>query len=324
MEKVNVAFIGAGPAAHAYHFSSLSRMDDVRIVAIAELDEARLQKAAEQYGVPGRYTDYHEMLEKEDIDAVYVVVRPMVLKPIVLDVIAAGKHLFTEKPAGVTSAETVEMAAAAEAAGIKSAVGCNRRYCHVLRKAKELVLECGPISEMMAEFHKNMEQSYFGISILHCDGLHVIDAMRDVMGEPQEVHSHADRWYGEKGWEGTYNCFRALIRFESGAGGLFTANRKAGSRYERFEIHGHNISAYIRAPERLEVYRSDKKEPEIYTGEQLAGSNEMVMTYGYFVENREFIDCIKNDTVPLTNLSDNVKTMQLCDMIYNGSHLERD
>ncbi len=322
MDAVNVAFIGAGSFSNFVHYPSLSAMDDVRTVAIADLDESRLKATADKYGVEGRYQDYHEMLGKEDLDAVYVVMPPHGLKPIVLDVIAAGKHVFTEKPAGMNPRETAEMAAAAERAGVKSAVGCNRRYSHVIRKAKEEVLKCGPISEFMAEYHKDMKETYRGMSIMYADCVHVLDPMRDVMGEPESVHAHADWWYTRKGWEGSYNAYQALIRFASGATGIFTANRQCGARYERFEMHGNGISAYVRAPESVEIYRTGTPEPEVYTGEQLAGASGMIRTYGYFVESREFIDCIKNDTMPLTNLSDNVKTMQFCDMISAGEHLD--
>jgi len=320
MDGVRVAFIGAGKFANVFHYRTLSTMDDVAIVAIADLDEGRLKETADRYNVPGRYSDYHEMLDREEIDAVYVIMAPMTLEPIVLDVVAAGKHVFTEKPAGMNSGETARMAEAAERAGVKSAVGLNRRYCHVLRKAKEEVLKNGPISEVMAEFHKNMTGTAFGISILYADGLHVLDLMRDMLGDVESVHAHADWWYTK--WPDSRNCYRALMRFENGGAGIFTANRQAGGRYERFEVHGRGISAYVRAPDVVEIWRAGCKEPETYTGEQLAGSAETLQTYGYFVENREFIDAIKNDTMPLTNFSDNLKTMQLCDMIEAGSHVD--
>ncbi|KPK65531.1 MAG: hypothetical protein AMK73_02735 [Planctomycetes bacterium SM23_32] len=320
MDTVNVAFVGAGNFARSHHYPTLSRMDDVRVVAIAELNEDLLHETADRYGVPGRYVDYHEMLAREDVDAVYVIMPPHGLRPIVLDVIAAGKHVFTEKPAGMNTAETAEMARAAEQAGVKSAVGCNRRYCHVIRKAKAEVLLEGPISTVLAEFHKDMTGAPFGISVLYTDGLHVLDPMRYILGEAESVHAHADWWYTKDRWEASYNCFQALIRFKGGGSGLFTANRQAGGRYERFEVHGRGISAYVRAPDLVQIVRAGQDEAEVYTGEQLAGSSDERDTYGYFVESREFMDCIKNDAMPPTNFSDNVKTMQLCDMIAAGSH----
>jgi virulence factor len=318
-----VAFIGAGTFANQFHYASLSRMPDVQIVAIAELDEARLQKTAEKYNVPGRYTDYRRMLSEVEADAVYVIMNPQYLLPIALDVIRAGKNIFTEKPAGVDASEARQLAEAAARYGVKSGVGTNRRYSAVLRKAREEVEKHGPISTVVAEFHKDMTEPYFNENILYFDGLHVVDPMRWMLGEAVSVHSHADHWYSRKGWDKSYNVYQALIRFDSGGSGLFTANRQAGARYERFEIHGDGVSAYVRAPERVEVYQAGVKEPDVWTGEQLVDSAENLMTYGYFTENREFVNNVRAGRDGETNFAEHLKTLELCERIHNGEHVER-
>ena len=92
------------------------------------------------------------------------------------------------------------------------------------------------------------------------------------------------------------------------------ASRTAGSRYERFELHGKGVSAYIRAPELAEIHRQ-KEGVETVTGEQLTGSINPRITYGYLDENRHFIACILNDQTPLTNFTDAAKTMELVERI---------
>jgi virulence factor len=217
-----VAFIGAGTFANRFHFASLSRMPDVQIVAIAELNEQRLNETADTYNVPGRYTDYHRMLSEVEADAVYVIMNPQYLLPIALDVIRAGKNIFTEKPAGVDANEARQLAEAAARYGVKSGVGTNRRYSAVLRKAREEVAKQGPISTVVAEFHKDMTESYFGENILYFDGLHVVDP-----------------------------------------------------------------------------------------------------TYGYFTENREFVNNVRAGRDGETNLAEHLKTLELCERIHNGDHVER-
>ena len=111
----------------------------------------------------------------------------------------------------------------------------------------------------MAEFHKDMaeEGPYYGVSILRTDIIHVVDALRDLCGDVTEVAAHVDHQYVR--WEGSYNLFNALLRFENGASGILTANRTSGNRYERFEYHGRNVSTYIRAPEQAEIYRKGQR-----------------------------------------------------------------
>jgi virulence factor len=314
MEQVRVGFIGAGGLANHVHYPSLAEDSRVELAAICDLDEAKLTRTAEKYGVAARYTVYQKMLEREALDAVYVIMPPMPLHPIVMDCLAAGKHVFIEKPPGVRTEDTRAWAAAAERQGVKTMVAFNRRYASVFAAAKRVVAESGRPSMAMAEFHKDMaaEGPYYGISILRTDIIHVVDALRDLGGDVADVVAHVDHQFVQ--WEGSYNLFNALIRFENGASGILTANRTSGNRYERFECHGLDVSTYIRAPEQAEIYR--KGQPvEVVTGEGLAGSTDSRLTYGYKAENLHFIDCLLEDRLPRTHFGDAVKTMELVDRI---------
>lgn len=319
---VRVAFIGAGHFANLFHYATLSRMEDVEIVAVAELDTARMTETADKYGIAGRYSDYRKMIEQENPDAVYVIMRPDVVQPLALEVLRLGKPVMTEKPAAMDTASVRELAEAAATAGVVSQVGTNRRYCAVIRKAKELVTERGPVSTCLAEFHKDLKREMFGMSNLYADGLHALDALRFFGGEVAEVHAHADHWFTKEEWPNSNNVYQALLRFEGGASGLYTANRQGGARYERFEIHGDGISCYIRAPEMMEVWRTGEKEPEIITGMDLTGSDDQLDTYGYFDENRAFIDAVRSGVNPENHFGSNLRLMELCDAIENGAHRE--
>jgi len=171
----------------------------------------------------------------------------------------------------------------------------------------------------MAEFHKDMLRGgpYWDMSILRTDVIHVVDALRDLCGEVTEVAAHTDHHYVREGWEYSYNLYNALLRFENGASGILTANRTSGNRYERFEYHGREVSAYVRAPERAEIWRAGDGET-VVTGEQLAGSTDSRLTYGYRDETRHFIQCIRENRLPRTHFGDAVRTMELVDLIEAG------
>jgi predicted dehydrogenase len=314
MEKVRVGFIGAGGLANHYHYPSLAEDSRVELAAICDLDEAKLNRTADKYGVAARYANHKEMLERASLDAVYVIMPPMPLHPLVMDCLTAGKHVVTEKPPGVRTEDARAWAAEAERRGLKTMVLFNRRYASVFEAAKRAVNETGPPSMAMSEFHKDMagEGPYYGISIIRTDIIHVVDALRDMLGDVADVVAHVDHHY-EK-WEGSYNLFNALIRFQNGASGILSANRTSGNRYERFEYHGRSVSTYIRSPEQAEIFR--KGQPvEIVTGEGLTGSTDPRITYGYKAENVHFIDCLIEDRLPRTHFGDAVKTMELVDKI---------
>src|SRR3712207_6812509 len=64
MAQYRAAVIGVGGMG-ACHLSSLRAMPEVELVAACDLDEERLARRAEEFGVPGRYRDYREMFERE-------------------------------------------------------------------------------------------------------------------------------------------------------------------------------------------------------------------------------------------------------------------
>ena len=325
MRDIRVGFVGAGQFANLFHYPSLARLEGVRVVAVADLDEGLRQKAAERWGIGATYTDHRAMLDAEELDTVYVIMRPGPLMPIALDVLAAGKAVFTEKPCGTGTAQTRRMAEAAAAAdggrGVVTMVGCNRRYAAVLQEAQRRVVERGEISGALAEFHKPMQGDMFGMSVLHADAMHVIDPLRAWLGDPVAVRSVGSSPYPGGDWRVSSQVYAAMLTFAGGATALFTANRRSGTRIERYELHGNGITCIVEPPERLTVWVEGDKEPTVVTGAELAGADDMLATYGYLEENRVFIDTVRarldgDDAADTpTSFADNAKTMALCDRI---------
>src|SRR5437867_103094 len=128
---LRVGFIGAGNRARNAHYPSVARLPDVSIEAVAELDSARMATVAEQYRIPRQFTDYHRMLAEVELDAVYVIMGPGPVAPIAIDCLKAGKHVFMEKPPGANTAQAEAMLAAADASGVQTMVGLQRRFAAV-------------------------------------------------------------------------------------------------------------------------------------------------------------------------------------------------
>ena len=104
LQKVKVGFIGAGNIANAWHYPSVADCCDLaELAAVCDLNEERLNSTADKYGVAHRFTDLREMLERVELDAVYCIGPPMMLLETVLPCLRAGKHVFTEKPLGMSA-----------------------------------------------------------------------------------------------------------------------------------------------------------------------------------------------------------------------------
>ena len=143
---LKAGFIGAGGRAQSAHYPSLTRLDDVEVTAVCELDETILAQVAQEYNIPNTFTDHRDMLDKMDLDIVYCVMREAwVLQP-ALDCLNAGKHTFLEKPPGANSDQTQKMLDAAVANDVYAMVGFQRRYAAVTREAMRRVAAKGPVS----------------------------------------------------------------------------------------------------------------------------------------------------------------------------------
>ena len=97
MDKTRVGMIGVGQIGKA-HVREYAEMDSVEIVAIADLNEAEAQRVADMHGVPNVYTDFRQLLARDDIESVDVCLHNNFHMPITVAALEAGKHVFCEKP----------------------------------------------------------------------------------------------------------------------------------------------------------------------------------------------------------------------------------
>lgn len=117
---VGVGIIGAGNISDQY-LTHLSSFPDVRVIAIGDLLEDRAKAQAERYGVP-HAGGIDLVLNDPDVDIVVNLTIPAVHVEVSLAIIAAGKHVWTEKPIGIDREESQRLLTAADAAGLRVGV----------------------------------------------------------------------------------------------------------------------------------------------------------------------------------------------------------
>ncbi|MDE0553791.1 MAG: Gfo/Idh/MocA family oxidoreductase [Candidatus Poribacteria bacterium] len=317
MKKVNIALIGAGGMANGVHYPSLSECEDVNLVGLCDLIPSKLQATAERFEIEQTFTDYKQMLEKTRPDAVYVLMPPQHLFPVVIHCLSQQHHVFIEKPPGVTLHQTKEMARAAEKNGCKTMVGFNRRFIPLLQRVKTIVEERGPIIQGMSTFHKNAPGAFYYdgvIDVLTCDAIHAVDALRWIGGgEVKAVASDINSFYSER-----ENSFNAIVKFASGASGYLCTNWAVGARIHIFEMHAREISAYINPDAGGRAVLHTPEGITEITPEEAAGSDATHRVYGFYGESRHFVDSIFQDRQPDTCFADAVKTMELVSAIYQN------
>ena len=301
------------------HYPSSNANPDAKIVAVADLDEERLQTITEEYGIPGQYTDYKQMIEKEKPDVVYAIMSPQYLYDVAATVLEMGCNLVVEKPPAINSEQTRQLAILARKNKVLTGVTFQRRYCPVVRRGKALCEERGPVHSAVSTFYKyavgGKPYSRGEIDILSVDAVHAVDTLRYLCGgEVVSVASDVRRLDAEH-----CNIHMALVTFSSGATGVLLTNWMTGRRIFSVEIHGPGISVFGDPEEGGQVFADGKVEPvEILDPFQLCGSDEEFWAYGPYDTNAHFMKCIQTGKQPDTNFEDGIKTMGLVDAIYQS------
>jgi len=189
---VNVGFVGTGGIA-SQHFNCLEKIPEAKVVAVCDLDDERVQRAAQRFGAR-IHPSAQDLLEAEELDALYVCVPPFAHDDVELQAARRGLHLFVEKPIHLSLQAAEETARAIAEAGVISSVGYHWRYYQATDKAREL-LKDAQIALMLGYWMGGMPgvawwrvRSKSGGQLVE-QTTHIVDLARFLAGEVQSLHA---------------------------------------------------------------------------------------------------------------------------------------
>jgi scyllo-inositol 2-dehydrogenase (NADP+) len=140
-EEIRAGIIGYGGAFNMgkHHAESINREPGMRTIAICDIDAARREAAKRDFPDVDVYEDYREMLKRPDLDLCVVVLPHNLHASVAIECSRAGKHVITEKPMCITTAEATAMIEAARAAGKMLTTYHNRRHDGDYQTLKRIV-----------------------------------------------------------------------------------------------------------------------------------------------------------------------------------------
>lgn len=136
MKTLRVGVIGAGMMGRQ-HVEAARRIPGVEVVALADANAALAARTCEELCIPGCFADYRQMLDEAAPDAVHNCTPNNLHFEINRELLRRGVNVYCEKPLANTSAETAELCALAEAAGVKAGVNFNYRQNAMVREMHE-------------------------------------------------------------------------------------------------------------------------------------------------------------------------------------------
>ena len=141
MGLVGPGFVGA------HHIDAVRRLGFVDIVAVAASSASSARRKADALGVPRAYGTFEELVADPDIDVVHNTTPNYLHVPVILAALANGKHVISDKPLAMTSADARLLLDAANKAGVIHAVTFNYRGNPLVQQAREMIAagELGPV-----------------------------------------------------------------------------------------------------------------------------------------------------------------------------------
>ncbi|MEV8086997.1 Gfo/Idh/MocA family protein [Streptomyces nigra] len=241
------------------------------LVAVAEEVPGRAEEAAARFGFATATRDWREVAADPRIKAVSVTAPNFLHREIGVAMAEAGKHLWIEKPVGLTAADARAVADAAARAGVHSAVGFNYRNAPAVEAARDLIASggIGTVTHVRIRLFSDYaahpqgaltwryERERGGSGVLGDLASHGADLARFLLGDitaltadtavfvPERArptgatagHTLATGELGPVENEDYVNC---LLRFASGARGVLEACRVSVGEQNNygFEVHG--------------------------------------------------------------------------------------
>ncbi len=227
MKEIKIGFIGCGGNANG-HMNRLAEIEGARVVAVCDVQAERAQSSAERHDADA-YTAHQYLLERDDLDAVYISLPVFVHGQPELDVIARGLPFFVEKPVAITMDTAHQIEAEVKRAGLITCVGYQLRYLGSTQIAQQILQGktlnmvvgkywCGTGYGDPSAWLRRMNKS--GGQLVE-QATHTIDMMRYLCGEVETVYAvQANRVLKETDCPDTNSV---TFQFANGVVGSLTA-----------------------------------------------------------------------------------------------------
>ncbi len=232
-----------------------------RLVRVVGRDRGRAEATARRFGFARAGVDWKELVADPEVELLDNCAPNGLHREPCLAALAAGKHVFCEKPLGRSAAEARELRDAARQAGVVNMVGFNYRFLPAVRLAQRLITE-GRLGRLHhfrgwfadaslldpdAPFTWHQDAEIAGSNAVLDLGSHLIDMARWLLGEPVAVRGALATFTETRPTPGgrrrrveTEDAFEAILEFEGGALGSVAATTVAAGRraHMTFEVNG--------------------------------------------------------------------------------------
>ncbi|MBN1876908.1 MAG: Gfo/Idh/MocA family oxidoreductase [Anaerolineae bacterium] len=196
MKPLKMGLIGAGGIAQA-HMRALAGVEEIEVVAVADIAQDRAEATAKRYGIPHVFEDYRKILEMDEVEAVNITTYNQAHCAPTVDALRAGKHVLVEKPMAATLNDAAAMTKAAHETDKLLMVALKTRYSPY-RLAAKTIVDSGALGDIYyAEAvacrrcgipgGSFIRKDMAGIGTVADIGVYALDEVLHLMGHPKPV-----------------------------------------------------------------------------------------------------------------------------------------
>jgi predicted dehydrogenase len=335
------ALIGCGQVSQ-HHLRGWSQIDGVEIVALYNRTVSKAEDRARQFNISldHVYSDYNEMLDKEDVDFVDIATAPDVHREHVEAVAARSIDVFCQKPFAPTIDDAHAMIAACDTAGVLLSINENWRWRSWYRDLKKILDSgvLGKIRYVSVMKHRSITLPGLDMSppplaaephamkhdrlIVYDWGIHLIDLLRFLFGDVSSIYALMDHvssyCKGEDRALMTLNIDQIMAVIDISWASILAQpdTMNLDTRPENIIIEGDKGT--IELPEYGNVIRVTT---ESTTSEQPAYEGTPLEAYqaSYTAAQRHFMECLRSGQLPETEARDNLKTLMATFAAYESA-----
>jgi predicted dehydrogenase len=221
--ELKAALVGCGAMSRAW-LQAAAKISDLRVVGLADLDSARAEARAEEFGLKDAVIagDVDSLIAQCQPELLFDVVVPSARHSVVSAGLAAGCHVLSEKPMAQTLGEARDLVARAQSAGRIHAVAQNRRYVAGVRRIARALKDgaIGDIASVHADFFLAPHFGGFREEMDHVllldMAIHTFDAHRCMTGLAA-VGVYCREWNPAHSWYLDGSSAAAVFELETGA-----------------------------------------------------------------------------------------------------------
>lgn len=246
-QKIRFGVIGVGRIGKIHAANLVNRIPETEVHAVSDVIATEVTKVANQFSIPNTFSDYNEILNHPDIDAIAICSPTPTHYDIILKAAAAGKDIFCEKPIDLSIEKIIKVNEAVQQHGVKMMVGFNRRFDPNFLKVHEMV-KAGTVGQPHVLRITSRDPSPPPEQYIRSSGglfldmtIHDFDMARYLVdSEVTEVYARASVLVDpvfEKA--GDWDTAIVMLTFDNGAMGAIDNSRQAVYGYDqRVEVFG--------------------------------------------------------------------------------------